>query len=143
MSTTASQSSPLLSSGLQFLLHCAISLRTSHARRTLGKGGVAPPLLRSLCLDSQRMNTATQLLLQSLVHQTVALYQRQTLKLGADNQDTEMGFRARGHSMHVAFIVDLQVVWLKCVGQFGSDSLFNGPARVWIHLWSEVGQRAA
>lgn len=89
------------------------------------------------------MNAAAQLLLQSLINQAVALYQGQTLKLGADNQDTEMGFRAWGHSMHVAFIVDLQVVRLERVGQFGSDSPLNGPARVWVHVWSEVGQRPA
>lgn len=89
------------------------------------------------------MNTATQLLLQSLINQAMPLYQRQTVKQGADNKDTEMGFRAGGHSMHVAFIVDLQVVRLKWVGQFGSDSPLNGPARVWVHVWSEVGQRPA
>lgn len=89
------------------------------------------------------MNTGTQLLLQSLINQTVALYQRQSVKLGADNQDTEMGFGARGHSVHVAFIVDLQVIRLEFVGQFGSDRPLNGPARVWVHVRSEVGQRPA
>lgn len=89
------------------------------------------------------MNAPTQFLFQSLVHQTVALDQWQTLKLGADNQNTEMGFRAGGHSVHVTFIVDFQVVRFKYVGQFGSDSILNRPARVWVHVCSEVSQRTA
>lgn len=63
-----------LPSGLQFLLHCVISFRTSHAGWTLSQGGVTVPLLRSFCLDSQCMNTVAQLLLQSLINHTVALY---------------------------------------------------------------------
>ena len=53
------------------------------------------------------MNAVAQLLLQSLINQTVTLYQWQTLKLGADNQNTEMGFRTGGHGVHMAFIVHL------------------------------------
>lgn len=109
----SSHFSLLVLASLQFLLHSVIPLRAAHAGWTLGQGRVAPPLLGSLCLNSQRMNTVAQLVLQSLVHQTVALYQRQTVKLGADHQDTEVGFRAGRYGVHVAFIVDLQVFRFK------------------------------
>ena len=33
------------------------------------------------------------------------------------------------------------MVRLKGVGQFGSDSPLNGPAGIWVHVRSEVGQR--
>lgn len=118
----------LLLASLQFLLHGVIPLRAAHAGRTLGQGRVAPPLLGSLRLNSQCVNTVAQLVLQCLVHQTVALDQRQTVKLGADHQDAEVGLRAGRYGVHVAFIVDLQVFRFKGVGQFGPDGLFNGPA---------------
>lgn len=87
------------------------------------------------------MNAAAQLFLQSLIDQSVAFYQWQTIKLGANDQDAEVRFRAGRHGVHVALVVDLQVVRLQCSGQFGCDGPLNGPARVWVHVWSEVGQR--
>lgn len=89
------------------------------------------------------MNAATQLLFQGFINQTVALYQRQTLKLRADDQYTEMGLGAGGHGVHVAFVVDLQVVRLEFFSQLGGYSPLDGPTLVWIHAWGDVGQRPA
>lgn len=130
-----------LSSSLQLLLHCVIPLGAAHARRALGQCRVARPLLGCLCLDGQRVHGAAQLVLQSLVDQTVALDQRQTLELGADHQDAEVGLGAGGHGVHVALVVHLQVYRLEQVTQFGFDGFFNGPARFWVHRRSFVGQR--
>lgn len=118
-----------------------IPLGAAHAGRALGQCRVALPLLRSLCLDGQRVHAATQLVFQSLIDQTVALDQWQALELGADHQDAEVGLGASRHSMHVALVLDLQVLRLQGVGQFGFDGLFDRPARVWVHHGRVVGQR--
>ncbi|TNN33774.1 hypothetical protein EYF80_056065 [Liparis tanakae] len=54
-----------------------------------------------------------------------------------------MGFGAGGHGVHVAFVVDLQVVRLESLGQFGSDRALDRPAPVRIHVRREAGQRPA
>lgn len=116
-----------------------VSSGPPHAGGALGQGGVVLPLLRRLCLDGERMDAAAQLLLQRLVHQTVALDQSQTLKLGTDHQDTEVGLGSWRDSMHVALVVDLQVVWSEGVCEFGSDGCLHRSAGV--HVGSGVGQR--
>lgn len=60
-------SNRLLAPGLQLLLHGVIASGASQAGGALSQSGVHAPLLRSLCLDSQRVNAATQFLLQRLV----------------------------------------------------------------------------
>lgn len=120
-----------------------VPFRPPHAARTLGQSGVTGPLFGGLYLDGQGMNMAAQLLFQGLVDQTVALYQGQALKLGADHQDPEVGLRAGRDGMHVALIVDLQVLRLKALAQLGSDGVLYRSTGVGLHPRSGVEQLGA
>lgn len=85
------------------------------------------------------MNAAPQFLLQSLIHQPVALDERQALKLGAHHQDAEVRLGSGGHGVHVALIVDLQTFRLESVGQFDPDGVLHGSPRIQLHVSPEAG----
>lgn len=129
--------------GRQLLLHRVVPLRAPHAGGTLGYGGVTAPLGGGLGLDGQRVHVAAQLLTQRLIHQAVALYQREAIEARAHHQHTEVGLGARRHGVHVALVVDLQVLWLEGAGQLGSDGRLHGPPRgAGVHVRCGVGQGA-
>lgn len=87
------------------------------------------------------MHAAAELLLQGIVNQAVALNQRQALELTADHQNAEMGFGSRRNGVHVAFVVDLQVVGFEGLGQFGPDGPLHRAAGVRVHVRPDVSQR--
>ena len=78
------------------------------------------------------MNRSFQFLGQGSVDQSMSGNQHQTIKIIGYGNYLEMRLGAGGDIMHMAFINDLQMLWLESVLQLGNDIGFNGHGGVLI-----------